>query len=80
MTKIIFSLFTTANYIPNLAPHLLMAFNELEKQKFSKFQKNNILTCAPTLSKNSMEPPLSLQTRRPHEMNSFNLSWHFTAG
>ena len=33
VTKIIFFLFTTANYIPNLAPHLLMAFTELEKQK-----------------------------------------------
>ena len=33
VTKIIFFLFTTSNYIPNLAPHLSMAFNELEKQK-----------------------------------------------
>ena len=45
MTKIIFSVFTTANYTPNLAPHLLIACNELEKQKFSKKQYYNTLVC-----------------------------------
>lgn len=39
MTKIILSIFITANNSPILARHLLMAFGELEKPKTQKLSR-----------------------------------------